>query len=288
MQKRNRSISVLQDRVCIVTGSSRGIGRETARCLLSQGARVVLNGRTSPGLAETEALLQAEISRSGAALPAQRERRLLAVTADVSTEEGARALVDETIATFGRLDYLINNAGVSMRGAIEDLREPALDRLYRGNLLSAVLPTVAAVPELKKTGGTVLFVSTVGALWGFPGISIYSATKAAVERFAQSLDAEYRSAGLRSRLVLLGFVENDPHKETLAADGTPFRHNRRAQQTQQQAARAIVSALTGSRRRVITIPSGRALSWAKRCCPSLVARILAGKGKSFHSVTRKP
>ncbi|SIQ45429.1 Short-chain dehydrogenase [Alkalispirochaeta americana] len=282
MQK-NRALSGLRDRVCVVTGSSRGIGRETARFLLAQGAKVVLNGRTREALAETEALLQADIPRTGGSSP---ERRLLAVAADVSTEEGARFLVEETLKVFGRLDYLINNAGVSMRGAIEDLREPALDRLYRGNLLSAVLPTVAALPELKKTGGTVLFVSTVGALWGFPGISIYSATKAAVERFCQSLDAEYRSAGVKSRLVFLGFVENDPHKETLAADGTSFRHNRKAQQTQQEAARAIVSALTGSRQRVITIPAGRALSWAKRCTPSLVARILARNRKSFHRVTK--
>lgn len=264
--------------VYVVTGSSRGIGRETARVLLARGYSVVINGRNETALHRTgEALTGYSVPSPASAGPP-----LLAVAADVSTEAGAAHLVSRTLETYGRIDGLVNNAGISMRGRIQDLRCDTIDKLYRGNILSAVLPTVAALPELEKTRGHVVFVSTVAALWGFPGVSMYSATKAAVETFARAVDAEARRSGVRTTTVYLGFVENDPDKETLAADGTMFRHTRKAQQTQLKAATAIAEALQGRRRRVITIPSGVVLDRVARFLPGVVALFLARSGGRIH------
>lgn len=270
----------LAERVVIVTGSSRGIGRETARLLLDVGATVVLNGRNPARLEETRAEL---VRGSGPGGPAE---RISSVACDVSTETGAAALINHAVEHWGRIDGLVNNAGISMRGPARDLTQETLDALVAGNLRSAVLPTVAALRHLEQQAGAIVFVTTVAAIHGFPGVSAYSATKAAVEVFAQSLDAEERSRGVRVATVFLGFVENDPDKTTLAADGRAFHHERRAMQSQRDAAEEILAALRGGRRRRITVFPGRLLDLAQRISPRLVGAVLARSGGRIHRVDR--
>ncbi|MCG8480167.1 MAG: SDR family NAD(P)-dependent oxidoreductase [Spirochaetales bacterium] len=257
-----------------ITGSSAGIGRETARILLDCGATVVINGRDQERLERTRRDLSDDTTAT----------RFSAVRADVATEEGAALIVSHAIERWGRLDGLINNAGVSMRGPAADLRAAALDRLIQANLRSAVLPTVAALPELTRNRGRVLFVSTVAALHGFPGVSLYSATKGAIERFAEGLAAEVGLGGVSVGTVFLGFVENDPDKTTLSAEGTPFRHERRATHSQKEAASHIVRCLARRTRRHITIPAGRLLDVAHRLSPTAVTRVLTGSKGSIHAV----
>ena len=271
-----RLVSRLKGKVMLVTGGSRGIGREVARALCAAGARVVVNGRDAQRV-------HATVDRLSADYPTA---EVVAGVADVATEGGARHLVDLARERWGRIDGVIANAGVSMRGPVRELRETALDRLVRGNLYSAVLPVVAALPELEACGGGVVFVSTVAAIRGFPGVSLYSATKAAVESFAQSLEAEVAATGVSVGVVFLGFVENDPEKQTLGPDGTPFHHHRRASLTQREAANAIVIAAARQRRRTITIGAGRLLDIAHRLLPRLTARVIAAGGGRIHQVTR--
>ncbi len=293
------SLSALSGKVIIITGSSRGIGREVARTLLAAGATVVINGRNRDQLQQTQRQLTAWWRESGNATgvtatgparnrdafdPPVQEPPLTTVVADVSTEEGAQQLVQVTLETWKRVDGLVNNAGLSMRGSIADLRKSTIDRLYAGNILSAILPTIAVIPELVRTGGTVVFVTTVSAMWGFPGVSMYSATKNAVESFARSLDAEYRRQGVRVSCVFLGFVENDPDKEVLSSDGTLRRHARKAHLTQSEAATAISGALLRPRRRIHTIIAGRLLGLVARVMPSFIAYYLSRSESRLHRV----
>ena len=266
----------LSGSVVVVTGSSRGIGRETALLLARCGAIVVINGRDATRLEATREALMRRVPHA----------RIKAIACDIATEDGARELVTYTHSQFGRLDHLINNAGVSMRGKIADLKQEAVDRIVNANVRAAVLPTVAALPSLRANGGHVVFVSTVAAMCGFAGVSLYSAAKSAVEIFQQALEREEYTAGVRSSIVFLGFVENDPDKYTIAADGSAFHHQRRAMQTQSEAAEWIAYALTSPRRRIITVWQGRILALALRIAPGVVHRVLRGSGRSIHHVSR--
>lgn len=263
--------------VIVITGSGRGIGRETARLALDRGYRVVINGRDATRLAATTTDI--------AAADPQRLRRVAAVTADAATPDGARTLIAAAHERFGAVDVLVNNAGRSMRGPAAELAPTAIEALIAANLGAAVYPTVAALPSLAARGGTIVFVSTVAAMTGFPGVSLYGATKCAAERFGESVAAEHPE--LTVRTVLLGFVENDDDKEILAADGTSFRHARRAQMSQRDAAEVILRAAAARRGgRSIAIRSGRLLAAALRIAPRATRRVLARSGGSIHRVER--
>lgn len=259
--------------VAIVTGSSRGIGRETARLLLEQGACVMLNGRNADRLAATAAALSSAADRVGWC------------SADVGTEDGARALIAATVERFGAVDLLINNAGISMRGAVADLRARAISELLHANTLGAIYPTVAALPHLRQRQGCVLFISTIAALWGFPGVSLYSSSKMALTAFAQAVAAEEHAHGVHAGVVYLGFTENDPDKEILSAEGRSFRHARRAQHSQAEAARAIIGAYRRRRAVTITAASGRWLARVVRLAPAVVRTLLARSGGRIHRVS---
>jgi short-subunit dehydrogenase len=261
-----------------VTGSSRGIGRETARILLSAGATVILNGRSEERLNATMDLLKREFPDS----------RLSGCAADISSPSGADRLADHIGNTWDGLNLLINNAGVSMRGPVDMLAAETITAMVDGNLQSALQTTRACLPLLLQSKGHVTFVSTVGAIHGFPGISVYSAAKAALERFSESFNAEYRRQGTSAGIVYLGFVENDPDKEILDARGNPFHHQRKAMQSQGKAAAAIITASVQRRQRAITVVPGRLLDIARRVSPALVTRILSRSGGTIHSVSGTP
>ncbi|MDA3951182.1 MAG: SDR family NAD(P)-dependent oxidoreductase [Spirochaeta sp.] len=266
----------LSNMAVVVTGSSRGIGRETARVLLDAGATVILNGRTAERLEMTETTLRAEFPAAN----------LSTCAADISTAAGADRLAAHIATRSAGLDLLINNAGVSMRGPVRDLASKTITAIIDGNIAAALHATRACLPLITARRGHVTFVSTVGALHGFPGISVYAAAKAALQRFSESFNAEYRTVGLTAGVVYLGFVENDPDKEVYDAGGERFHHQRTAMQSQTEAAVAIVRASLRRRPRTITVKAGVLLDIAHRIAPRLVTRVLARNAGAIHSVER--
>ena len=223
------------DKVVLITGSARGIGRETARLALAAGAKVVLNGRNAKAL---------EATRQALGFP----DRTLAIAADLSRPEEAESLVATTLATWARVDVLINNAGLSMRGGFAELSDETIRTMVDSNFLSAVWTTRAALPALRESRGRVLFVSSLAGLRGFPGVSLYSASKMALTALHESLRAEERHRGVAFGLAYLAFTENDPDKTVLGADGRPFRHQRRWILTQAQTAASLLDAVARRRK----------------------------------------
>jgi short-subunit dehydrogenase len=260
----------------VVTGSSRGIGRETARVLLGAGATVILNGRNADRLETTATALRVEFPAGD----------LSTCAADIATAAGADRLAGHVATCTDGLDLLINNAGVSMRGPIRELASKTITAMIDGNVAAALHATRACLPLVTARRGHVTFVSTVGALHGFPGISVYSAAKAALQRFSESFNAEYRSAGVTAGVVYLGFVENDPDKAVYDARGEQFHHQRTAMQSQTDAAVAIVRASLRRRPRTVTVAAGVLLDLAHRIAPRLVTRVLARNAGALHSVER--
>lgn len=247
-----------QDKCVVITGSSRGIGRETARFLGGAGAKVVLNGRNRERLEETTRELRDEginaLGRAG----------------DVTSTEDMDALMSLAREGYGGVDVLINNAGSSMRGPFAELTEDLARRMTEVNILGAVVPTVAALEALLERRGSVYFISSAAGLRGFPNVSIYSATKMALTGLSESLGAELRGRGVTVGICYLGFTENDPDKEIYNARGELITVKRSWQHTQVEAAEAIGEAVRRGKRRAVFTGQGKLLAAAQRLSPRLV------------------
>jgi short-subunit dehydrogenase len=246
------------EKVVIITGSSRGIGRETARYLGKLGAKVVLNGRNEDRLRQTAH----ELYREGWEVTFE--------AGNVSSREDMDRLVARAVDAHGWVDVLINNAGLSMRGPLERISEELARNLTEVNILGSVIPTAAALPYLRERKGSVAFISSAAGLRGFPNVSIYSATKMALGALADSLAAEVGPEGVHVGVLYLGFTENDPDKEILSAEGNPIKVSRSWQHTQREAAKAIAEAIRKRKRRAVFTAPGKLLAAAQRISPALV------------------
>ncbi len=263
-----------QNKVVVITGSARGVGREAARQALAAGAFVALNGRDAATLEAT----RQNLGQTG---------RTLAVAADVSIPSEAQYLMAAVLAAWGRVDVLINNAGLSMRGEFADLSPTTIKTMIDANLLTAVWATQAALPALRLSQGRVLFVSSLAGVRGFPGVSLYSAAKMALTALQQSLRAEEGPRGVTASLVHLAFTENDPEKTVLGADGRPFQHHRRWSMTQQRAATALLKAVATGKERTVLTAQGRALVWGQCWFPGLLDWFVRSSGGKLHQVEEK-
>lgn len=200
-------MSVFKGKVAIVTGSSMGIGKTVARQLLEAGAFVVINGRNQERLDATALQFR---SQGFDPLP---------IAADVSRLDDARLIAQRALDYFGRIDILINNAGVSMEGEVDDLNPNVFRTVIDVNLLGSFYATKAMLPAIRKTGGSVLFISSVAGLSGLPGYSAYSCSKMALTALAQSLRLELHGAGVHIGIAYVGFTQNDPDKVIHNAKG---------------------------------------------------------------------
>lgn len=170
------------DRVVLITGASSGIGAAAARVFAQAGARLVLAARSREPL-----------QRLAARLPGQP----LVLTADVSDPAQCRALVEQTIAAYGRLDILINNAGVGLAGPVADLDPHDLQRALAVDTFGPLVLIQAALPWMRAQGrGQIINVSTVLAAQTLPYLGGYAAAKAALERLSEALRMELRGSGV--------------------------------------------------------------------------------------------
>ena len=180
----------------IVTGSTRGIGRETARLFLEEGARVVVHGRTQESVDETVADLG-----GGRGLPA-----------DVSTLEGCRKLVDRALDHLGGLDVLVNNAAIGDGGTIGDSDEALWQATMDINLRAPFFLTRHALPALRASRGNVVMVSSVSGLMGHAdGSTVYCTSKGGLNNMTRAMALEL-AGEVRVNAVAPGPVDTDIHR----------------------------------------------------------------------------
>jgi dehydrogenase/reductase SDR family member 7B len=261
-----------QGTVVLITGSSRGIGRETATLFAEHGATVVLNGRDKSRLEETAGRLRS----AGYDVSSE--------AADVTDAEQCRRMIDSILSRHGRLDILVNNAGVSMRGAFCELTSRVIESVSTINLVGAALPTRCAVQAITESRGSIVFISSLAGVRGFAGVSIYSASKMALTGLAESLHAELSPAGVHVGVLFPAFTENDPDKTVMGTDGSPIQITRTASTTQRQVAQAVLDLVARRRRKVYLTAAGKCLVFMQRHFPRLTdAVILRSRGRIHRS-----
>ncbi|XP_055325833.1 uncharacterized oxidoreductase TM_0325-like [Sitodiplosis mosellana] len=177
-----------EGKVVIVTGGSSGIGAGAAIHLAKLGAKVAIVGRNEKGLAE----VAEQIKNSGSSSPLQ-------IVADV-TKDGER-IVDETIKQFGRLDVLLNNAGISVHNTICDMNCADFDRVFDTNVRSVITLTQLCLPHLEKTKGNIVNVSSIAGLKPIPTLTAYSISKAALDQLTRCCALDLASKGIRVNAV---------------------------------------------------------------------------------------
>lgn len=187
----------VKDAVVLVTGASAGIGRATARALDAAGARVAMAARRIDRLEE-------DAARMGDALPLQTD------LADMAQVE---AMVDRTIEHFGRIDVLINNAGVSVLSRLSELEEADLRWMLDVNFTSAVVATSRAIPQMvRQHRGLVINVGSPGGFLGVPFFASYSASKAAMHGWTRSLQAEWAGSEVFVTEYHPGVIDTEMHE----------------------------------------------------------------------------
>jgi len=254
-----------QDNVVVITGGSSGIGRELAYQLSGQGALLVLAAR-EPVLLDAVA---AECRRRGA--------RAIAVPTDVAVEAECAALIARALEEYGRIDTLINNAGISMRARFDDLggTEP-IERIMRINYFGSVYCTWYALPHLKQTRGRIVVVSSLAGKTGVPTLSGYSASKHAIVGFMESLRTEIGRDGVSITIAYPGFVATDIASRAIGPGGKSLGVRNvvksRAMPVEECAA-GIIEASSNRRRDLVMTFRGKVGQWLKLVVPGRVDRI---------------
>ncbi|MGC8993219.1 MAG: SDR family NAD(P)-dependent oxidoreductase [Candidatus Aenigmatarchaeota archaeon] len=184
----------LKDKVAIVTGSTKGIGRAIALAFAREGAKVVVSD-----IAEVEKTKE-EIIAMG--------REAIAVKCDVSKMKDALNLANETVKKFGRIDILVNNAGIYPFKTFEEMKEEDWDRVFKVNLYGVFNCTKAVLPHMiKQKYGKIINISSIAARIGFQGLTHYCASKGAVDAFTRALALELAKYNINVNAIAPGPIE---------------------------------------------------------------------------------
>ncbi|WP_413666763.1 SDR family oxidoreductase [Mucilaginibacter sp. Mucisp86] len=198
----------LNDKVVIITGASSGIGKSLAYECAKRGAHVVLAARQYVTLCQVTEKLQQEY-----------KIKALAIQCDVTVEDDCKQLIKQTLTTFGKVDVLINNAGMSMRSLFKDADLNVLKTLMDVNFWGTVYCTKYALPEIIKTKGSIVGVSSIAGYKGLPGRSGYSASKFAMNGFLDSLRVENLKTGIHVLTACPGFTASNIRNTALNSEG---------------------------------------------------------------------
>ncbi|HEX7605907.1 MAG TPA: SDR family oxidoreductase [Usitatibacter sp.] len=259
------AVERLEGNVVAITGASKGIGAELARQLAAKGAKLVLAARNENELEQ----VAADCRKAGASV--------VVVKADVALERDCQAIVAGAVLAFGRLDTLVNNAGVSMWARFEDIEDMSiLERIMQVNYMGSVYCTRHALPHLRESRGRIVGVASLTGLMGVPTRTGYSASKHAMRGFFDSLRIELADTGVTVTMIYPGFVSTGIRENATGPDGKPILVSPVKEgevMSVEVCARRIVKAIEAREREVIMTARGKMGLWLKLVAPGLIDRI---------------
>lgn len=272
------------NRVVLITGASRGIGRAVALAFAREGALLVLAARSAEGLAEVEGEVRALGSNA------------LSVPTDVTSPEAVLALVDAAVSRFGRIDVLVNNAGIGKVGCVESAAfEDNVRQTMRASLFGMINVTQRVLPVLRRQGsGAIVNMSSVMGRKAFARFGSYAIVMHGVSAFSDSLRQEVADGGIRVSVVYPALTATDLLREAKEAEmPPPFRHM--TPLSADDVARAVVAAVRQGKRRVVLPRMANMLLLGEALSPRIgdliataltkrrVARLLGmSSGKTYH------
>ncbi len=257
-------MKTLENKTIVITGASSGIGEAMARVYAAQGARVVLGARSADRLAR----LAAEIHAAGG------QAAWCAV--DVTVPEQCKALIDTAVTTFGGIDVLICNAGISMRASFDEVDLSVLHRLMDVNFWGTVNCCKYALPYVQASHGSIVGISSVAGLHGLPGRTGYSASKYAMTGFLETLRIENLKKGLHVMVACPGFTASNVRFAALTADGSQQGETPRDEakmMTPEQVARIVARGMRRRKRLCLMEIEGRATHFVKKFAPAFLDRM---------------
>jgi NAD(P)-dependent dehydrogenase (short-subunit alcohol dehydrogenase family) len=252
-----------------ITGAGGGIGRALAFELARQGAIVAVSGRRQDRLED----VARAIENGGG--------RALAVPCDVSDESDVARAVETVIASHGRLDIAIANAGFAVKGKIRDLNAEDWRRQLDTNVVGAAMTARHALPHLERTKGRIALVGSVSALLPAPNLGAYTASKYALRAIGQTLSIELDGTGVSCTLVHPGYVESDIGKVDNSGRFDPERTDKRPKELlwpTDRAARVMVRAIRDRKREHVFTGHGKIGAALGQHAPALVHFILTRNG----------
>lgn len=251
----------MDKKVVIVTGASSGIGLACVKEFSEKGFNVVMAARTMEKLLAIENEIKAT------------NPNILAVKVDVSRERDCEELINTTIKRFGRIDILINNAGISMRALFKDLDLNVLHSLMNTNFWGTVYCTKYALPHILAQKGSVVGVSSIAGFMGLPGRTGYSASKFAMHGFLETVRVEHLKQNLHVMVVAPGFTSSNIRKNALAADGSAQGETPRDEDSMmkpEDVAKEIYRGVLKRKRQVVLTMQGKLAVYLRKWFPSLI------------------
>lgn len=255
----------MKNKVIIITGASSGIGKALAFALAKKGNKLVLAGRNKEKL---NAVLQKmnEVNISA-----------ISIVTDVCKKEDCKNLIHKCITEFGRIDVLINNAGISMRALFNESDLEVIDKVMNTNFWGTVFCTKYALPYLLQSNGSLVGVSSIAGHIGLPERSAYSASKFAMNGFLESVRSENMENDLHVLIACPGFTASNIRKAALTKDGTPQKESPRNEQkmmTAEKVAKNIICAIDCKKDTLTLSINGKLAVWLNRFFPKLAKRLV--------------
>jgi dehydrogenase/reductase SDR family member 7B len=254
----------MKNKVVIITGASSGIGKALAFAFGQEGAKIVITGRNKEPLIEvSEALTNHGIDN-------------LSIVSDVSIEADNADVVNKTIEKYGKIDVLINNAGISMRSMFEDCDIEVIKKVMDINFYGTVYATKYALPHIKKTKGSLVGVSSIAGYRGLPVRTGYSASKFAMNGFLEALRTELLHTGVHVLTACPGFTASNIRVASLGSDGNSKGESMRDEgnmMSSEEVAQHILKAVKNRDRDMVLTLQGKMVVFLNKWLPKLTDKL---------------